>query len=177
MEDLAMRRIAVLLLTVAFVWSSVAVVLRAEQSSEKENGELAEALESVKVSLDDGLRASEAQGTPISGKFEMEDGRLQLSVYTMKDGKFFEVIVDHKTGKIAKTEPISGGDDLMAAKAQAEAMAKAKSSLHTATSKTVADNSGSQAVSVTPSLKEGHPVAEVILVKNDHFNKNSSPLD
>jgi hypothetical protein len=94
-------------------------------SSEKENGELAEALESVRVSLDDGLQESEAQGTPISGKFEMEDGKLQLSVYTMKDGKFLEVIVDHKTGKIAKAEPITGGDDLTAAKAQAEAMAKA----------------------------------------------------
>ena len=57
------RKLAVLLLTVAFVWSSVAVVLRAEESSEKQNGELAEALESVKVSLDDGLQASEAQGT------------------------------------------------------------------------------------------------------------------
>ncbi len=66
-----MRKIAALLLTVAFVWSSVAVVLRAEQSSEKENGELAEALESVKVSLGDGLRASQAQGTPISVKFEI----------------------------------------------------------------------------------------------------------
>jgi hypothetical protein len=172
-----MRQIAVLLLTVAFVWSSVAVVLRAEESSEKENGDLAEALESVKVSLDDGLQASEeAQGTPISGKFEMDDGKLQLSVYTMKDGKFFEVIVDHKTGKVAKAEPITR-DDLTAAKAQAEAMAKAKSSLHIVASKAVADNSGSQAVNITPSLKEGHPVAEVILVKNDHFNKISSPLD
>ena len=101
----------------AFVWSSVAVALRAEESSEKENGELAEALETVKVSLDDGLRASEAQGTPISGKSEIEDGKLQLSVYTMKGDKFFEVIVDHKTGKVAETEPITGGDDLTAAKA------------------------------------------------------------
>jgi hypothetical protein len=107
----------------------------------------------------------------------MDDGKLQLSIYTMKDGKFFEVIVDHKTGKVAKAEPITGGDDLTAAKAQAEAMAKAKSSLHIVASKAVADNSGSQAVSITPSLKEGHPVAEVILVKNDHFNKISSPLD
>src|SRR5260370_24887067 len=152
MEDPAMRKIAVFLLTVAFVWSSVAVVLRAEESSEKENGDLAEALESVKVSLDDGLQASEAQGTPISGKFEMDDGKPQLSVYTMKDGKFFEVIVDHKTGKVAKAEPITGGDDLTAAKAQAEAMSKAKSSLLIVASNAGADNSGSPAVSITSSL-------------------------
>jgi hypothetical protein len=119
------------LLTVAFVWSSVAIAARAEESSEKGNGELAEAPESVKVSLDDGLRASEARGTPISGKFEIEDEKLQLSIYTMKDGKFFEVIVDHKTSTVAKMEPITEGDDLAAAKGQAQAMAKAKSSLAT----------------------------------------------
>jgi len=177
MEDLGMSKLAVFALTLAFVWSSVAVAVRAEESSEKESGELAEALESVKVSLDDGLRTSEAQGTPISGKFEIEDEKLQLSVYTMKDDKFFEVIVDHKTGKVAKTEPIIGGDDLTAAKAQAEAMAKAKSSLHDVTNKAIAENSGSQAVSITPSLKDGRPVATVTLVKNDNFKTISSPLD
>ncbi len=172
-----MRKCAVLLLTAAFVWSSVAVAVRAEESSEKKNGELAEALESVKVSLDDGLRATEAQGTPISGKFELEDGKLQLSVYTMKNDEFFEVMVDHKTGKIAKAEPISGGYDLTAAKAQAQAMAKAKSSLYDVTGKVVKANKGSQAVSVAPSLKDGHPVAAVTLVKKDHFTTISSPLD
>src|SRR6266481_3888602 len=177
MEDLAMRKIAVLLLTVAFVWSSVAVVLRAEESSEKENGDLAEALESVKVSLDDGLQASEAQGTPISGKFEMDDGKLQLSVYTMKDGKFFEVIVDHKTGKIAKAEPITGGDDLTAAKAQAEAMAKAKRSLDAAASEAVKENKGYRVVSVMPALKDGHPVADVTLVKGTEWKNVSEKLD
>jgi hypothetical protein len=171
-----MRKFAALLLTVAFVWSAVAIAVRAEESSEKGNGELAEALESVKVSLDDGLRASEAQGTPISAKFEIEDGKLQLSVYTMIDDKFFEVIVDHKTGTVAKTEPITGGDDLKDAKAQAEAMAKAKSSLHDVAGKAVADNNGSQAVSITPSLKDGRPVAAVTLVKNDNFKTISSPL-
>src|SRR5260370_19629371 len=145
-EDLTMRKLAALLLVVTFLWSSVAIAVRAEESSEKGSGELAEALESVKVSLDDGLRASEAQGTPISGKFEIEDGKLQLSIYTMNDGKFFEVIVDHKTGTVAKTEPITGGDDLTAAKAQAEIMAKAKSSLQDVAGKTVADNSGAHAV-------------------------------
>src|SRR6266481_6374729 len=163
-----MRKFAVLL-TVAFVWSSIAIAVRAEESSEKESGELAEALESVKVSLDDGLRASEAQGTPISGKFEIEDEKLQLSVYTMKDDKFFEVIVDHKTGKVAKTEPITGGDDLTAAKAQAEAMAKAKRSLDAAASEAVKENKGYRVVSVMPALKDGHPVADVSLVKGTEW--------
>jgi len=172
-----MRKIAVFLLTVAFVWWSVAVAVRAEESSEKESGKLAEALESVKVSLNDGLRASEAQGTPISGKFEIDDGKLQLSVYTMKDGKFFEVIVDHKTGKVAKAEPITGGDDLAAAKAQAEAMAKAKSSLYDVTARVVKANKDSQAVSIAPSVKDGRPVAAITLVRNDNFKTISSPVD
>ena len=172
-----MRKIAVLLLTVAFVWSSVAVVLRAEQSSEKENGELAEALEGVKVSLGNGLQASEAQGTPISGKFEIEEGKLQLSVYTMKDNKFFEVIVDHKTGKVAKTEPITGADDLAAATAQAEAMAKTKSSLYELTAKAVKESSGAQAVSFVPAMKNGHPTAAITVVKNDNFKTILWPFD
>ncbi len=87
------------------------------------------------------------------------------------------MIVDHKTGTVAKTEPITGGDDLTAAKAQAEIMAKAKSSLHDVAGKTVAENSGAQAVSITPSLKDGRPVAAVTLVKNDNFKTISSPLD
>ena len=66
---------------------------------------LAAALKDATVSLEAGLRASEAEGKPISGKFEIEDGKLQLSVYTSKGGQFFEVIVDHKTGKITKVEP------------------------------------------------------------------------
>ena len=36
----------------------------------------------------------------------------------MKGGKFSEVIVDHDTGKVAKTEAITGGEDLAAAKEQ-----------------------------------------------------------
>ena len=172
-----MRKFAGLILTIMFLLSSISVVIRAEESSEKENGELAEALEGVKVSLAGGLRASETQGTPISAKFELEDGKPQLSVYTTKDDKFFEVVVNEKTGKVEKTEPITGGDDLISARAQAEAMAKAKSSLRDVTRKAVADSSGSQAVSTTPSLKDGHPLAAIVLVKNDHFKTVSSPLD
>jgi len=44
---------------------------------------LMKALQGVKVSLADGLAASEAEGTPISGKFELEEGQLQLSVFAV----------------------------------------------------------------------------------------------
>jgi len=89
----------------------------AQTSGDKEHAELAKALQGVKMSLERGLTASAKEGKPISGKYEMENGKLQLSVYTMKGDKFSEVIVDHKTGKVAKTEPITQGDDLTHAKA------------------------------------------------------------
>jgi len=92
------------------------------ERDDKEHAELAKALKGVKVSLEKGLSASESQGNPISRKFEVEDGKLQLSVYTIKGDKFPKVIIDHKTGKTAKTEAITGGDDLAAAKAQSSAM-------------------------------------------------------
>jgi hypothetical protein len=57
---------------------------------------------------------------------------VQLSVYTMKGDTFSEVIVDHKTGKVAKAEPTTSGEDLAAPKAQSEAVAKAKRPLNAA---------------------------------------------
>src|SRR5262245_34614081 len=84
----------------------------AQTYGDKEHAELAKALQGVKMPLERGLTASAKEGKPISGKYEMEDGKLQLSVYTMKGDKFSEVIVDHKPGKVAKAKPIPKGDDL-----------------------------------------------------------------
>src|SRR6266508_3634680 len=129
-EGAFMRKISIFALAVTFVWLLGGHTIWAQQKgNDKEHAELAKALKGVKTSLEKGLSASESQGKPVSGKFEVEDGKLQLSVYTMKGDKFSEVIVDHKTGKVAKTEAITGGKDLTAAKAQSEAMAKAKRSL------------------------------------------------
>ena len=61
---------------------------------------LAKALPEASVSLDQGLKASEREGKPISGKYEIADGALQLSVYTIKGNQLSEVIDDHKTGAI-----------------------------------------------------------------------------
>src|SRR2546423_999930 len=101
----------------------------AQTPADQEHAELAKALKDAKVPLERGLTASAKEGKPISAKYEVEDGKLQLSIYTMKGDKFSEVIVDHKTGKVSKTEPITQGDDLTHAKAQSEAMAKANRSL------------------------------------------------
>ena len=146
-------------------------------SDEKDHAELAKALKDAKIPLQRGLAASAKEGKPISAKYEVEDGKLQLSVYTMKGDKFSEVIVDHKTGKVAKTEAITSGDDLAAAKAQSEAMAKAKRSLDAAASAAAKENKGFRVVSVMPALKDGHPVADVTLVKGEEWKTVSEKLE
>src|SRR2546425_595422 len=95
------------------------LVATAPQGQPKGDTELAKAVSGATVSLAKGLAASAREGKPISAKFELEHGVLQLSVYTAKGGKFSEVIVDHTTGKEAKVDAITGGEDLTAAKAAA----------------------------------------------------------
>ncbi len=166
--------------TVAVVVSTVLVFVTAvgwSQQPDKEHAELAKALNDAKIPLQRGLTGSAKEGKPISAKYEVEDGKLQLSVYTMKGDKFSEVIVDHKTGKVSKTEPITQGDDLTHAKAQSEAMAKATRSLDAAATEAVKENKGYRAVSVMPALKDGHPVADVTLVKGSEWKTVSEKLD
>jgi hypothetical protein len=164
-------------LTVLVAWLFMVPIGWAQTSADKEHAELAKALKDAKISLEKGLTASAREGTPISGKYEVEHDKLQLSVYTMKGDKFSEVIVDHTTGKVGKVEPITGGEDLTAAKAQSEAMAKAKRSLDSAASEAVKANKGFRAVSVMPALKDGHPVADVTLVKGTEWKSVSEKLD
>jgi hypothetical protein len=166
-------------LTLAFLvaWMFTVPMGWAQKSDDAEHAELAKALRDAKISLQRGLTASTKQGKPISAKYEVEHGKLQLSVYTMKGEKFSEVIVDHKTGKVAKAEPITGGDDLTAAKAQSEAVAKAKRSLDAAASEAVKENKGYRVVSIMPALKDGHPVADVTLVKGTEWKTVSEKLD
>ena len=168
------RSIAVV---VAVAWLLSGNLASAQKDEAKEHAELAKALGAAKISLQTGLTASARAGTPISAKYEVEDGKLQLSVYTTKGPEFSEVIVNHATGKVAKTEAITSGDDLTAAKAQSEAMAKAKRSLRAAADQAAKENKGYRVVSVIPALKDGHPVADVTLVKGSEFKAVSEELD
>jgi hypothetical protein len=138
---------------------------------------LAAAMKDATATLQRGLKASEPQGTPISAKFELEDGKLQLSVYTMKGNDFMEVVADPKTGAITKAEKITDAGDLKEAAEQKAAMGKAKVPLLTATETAVKANAGSRAVSIVPELKNGQAMAEVTLLQGTAFKKVTEKLD
>ena len=138
---------------------------------------MAKALQQASLPLEKALKVSEREGKPVSAKYEIENGALQLSIYTMKGDRFSEVIVDHTSGAVAKDEWITDGDDLKAAEAQAAAMAKAKVTLDVPADSAVKANAGYRAVSVTPTLQGDRPVAVVVLLKGEDVKKVTEKLD
>jgi len=168
------RRQLILIGTAALAvgWSSQTIT-----AEERNDPGLITAMPNAKVTLQQALTTAAQEGQPISAKFEVEDGKLQLSVYTAKDGKFTEVLLDYVNGKLAKTEAITEGEDLAAAKAQSAAMAKAKIDLKTAADKAASQNAGFRAVSVIPELKNGHAVASVGLLRGEQLQAVEQPLE
>src|SRR4029450_6194642 len=155
MVSCVMRKSLVFGLAVIVVWLFGGQTVCAQQADEKAHAELAKALTGAKVSLEEGLTASAREGTPISGKYELEEGKLQLSVYTMKGDTFSEVIVDHTTGKVPNGEPTTGGEDFTAATAQRAAMAMAKRALPEVVDAAVKTYTGYRAGSIVRAVKGG----------------------
>jgi len=138
--------------------------------TDKDKAELAPVVAGSKITLEQGMAASKKNGKPVSAKFEIENGKPQLSVYTVKDGsKYFEVIVDQTSGEIAKAEPITGGDDLTEAKKQNDGMFRATRELREAVKEAKRDNPAYSAVSVSSEMKDNHSVATVLLVKDNDW--------
>jgi hypothetical protein len=163
-----MRKIPAALLWILTValWTIPAVAAM----SDKEKAELAPVVAGSKVPLEQGMLTSKQSGKPVSAKFEIENGKPQLSVYTVKDGsKYFEVIVDQTSGDIAKAEPITGGDDLTEAKKQNDGMFRATRELREAVREAKHDNPGYNAVSVWSEMKDNHSIATVTLVKDNDW--------
>lgn len=154
--------------------SSAFVSARAEV---KDLSALAVALKDTKVNLGDGLKASEREGKPVSAKFEIDEGKFQLSVYTIKAGGFAEVVIDPKTGAVAKAEKITDAEDLEAAATHKAAMEKATISLLAAIQKAVMANAGYQALSIVPEMRDGHPSADITLLQGETVKKITENLD
>src|SRR5216684_2395084 len=117
----------------------------------------------AKVSLQQGLAACEQEGQPISGKFEVDEGKLQLSVYTAKEGKFSEILVDYVTGTVAKVE--------------SAVMSKSKISLKAAVDRAVAQSTKVRAVSAIPTLVYGRPVVTIVLLDDNQLSDVQRSLD
>jgi hypothetical protein len=138
--------------------------------TDKEKADLAPIVSGAKVTLEQAMATSKKNGKPVSAKFEIENGKPQLSVYTIKEGsKYFEVIVDQTSGEIAKADPITGGDDLTEAKKQGDGMFRATRELREAVKEAKHDNPGYNAVRVSSEMKDNHSVATVLLVKDNDW--------
>jgi hypothetical protein len=135
------------------------------------------AIADVATTLQKGLAASERNGKPISAKFEISDGKIQLSIYNATTDGFVETVLDPKTGAVIEAEPITDADDLADAKAQKAAMEKASVSLLAATDTAVKKNAETRAVSITPGLQNGQPVAQVKLQGAKDLVTVSEPLN
>jgi hypothetical protein len=169
------RAVPFTLLVAAIGFLSAAIVPAWAEGGDE--AALAAAMKNAAATLQGGLKASEAQGTPISAKFEIEDGKLQLSVYTMKGNDFMEIIADPNNAAIAKAGKITDAGDLKDAAEQKAAMAKAKVTLLNATETAVNANAGSRAVSIVPEMKNGQATAEVTLLQGTTFKKVMEKLD
>src|SRR5262249_56038543 len=96
------RAISLILLVATIAFSGARVIPAWAEGGD--DAVLAAAMKNAAATLQGGLKASEAQGTPISAKFEIEDGKLQLSIYTMKGNDFMKAVADPTTAAFANPE-------------------------------------------------------------------------
>jgi hypothetical protein len=164
-----------LLVVIAVGLSGIGVAPSSAQDDEI--AALAAALKDVNFTLQDGLRAGAREGQPISAQFEIDDGKLQVSVYTSKDEDFTEVTADPKTGTVVRAEKITDDDELSDAADQKAAMAKATISLIAAVDAAVKDNGGFRAVAILPDLRDGHAIAEITLLQGTTTKRVTQRLD
>jgi hypothetical protein len=129
-----------------------------------------------KHTLIDAIRQAEkTSGTPISAKFEFEDGKLWLSVYTAKNGKVPDA--EHNTLMELKGEPKSAQwqpatevfqdkEHIARSAAQLTLIQLSGSSLEGAVQKAISAQKGTP-YSAIPRVKAGKPVLEVLVVAPD----------
>lgn len=77
------------------------------ENNDADKAALLAALKNAPVTVLQGIKASERTGKPISAKYELDDGKLQLSVYTVGNGGFTEVGVAPATGAVVSADKIT----------------------------------------------------------------------
>lgn len=144
----------------------------------KQQAAVSRSAQGSQTSLQQGLGQAGAHGKPVSGKFDDQGGgKVLLSIVTATDGGYSEVVVDPDTGQVVKSQKITDAGDLGDAQAQKTTMDQATEPLAAATDDAVQANGGFVAISVYPEMQDGHPVAEVTLVRDGAIKTVRQKLD
>ena len=131
---------------------------------------LATMIKNVRGTLEDGLKASERLGKPISAKFAVERGVVYLAISIAKNDSFSEFILYPTIRMVTEIVEVTDAAELKIAVERKLAMERASMSLLSAAENAVKANDGARVVSIFPMAEEGHPIAVVTLLRNGEFN-------
>src|SRR5215510_2717786 len=109
-----MRRLTTRLIVTGGLLASILFAVLAEPGPGDDREALARELRGAWLPLESGMTTSRREGTPISAKYEIDNGTFQLSVYITRGDRLSEVIVDHNVGTIAKVDVLTDSGDLAA---------------------------------------------------------------
>lgn len=171
------RSLLTVVAAAALAFSSQFALADADADYANQMPALIKAMPGAKVPLDQGIKAAESQGKPISAQYEFEDGHFQLSVFTSKGSDLLEIIVNHDTGAVKTVENITDPDDIKDAKRQRRVMGKANTSLADAVAAATKANAGYQAIRIVPRLEKGEAGASITLLKGSDTKTVTQKLD
>ena len=170
---------------VVTIFGLVAAMPFANAEDSKETKALLEALGKSKRTLIDGVRqAAKGGAVAISAKFELEDGKLSLSVYTAEKGLSVppeQNVLQELSGSPEqdKWEPtvevFKDVPHVARSSQQLTLMALGKSSLANIIARARKTQSGT-VFSVTPVIRNHKPVAEVLVADKGKVKKLIQPL-
>ena len=170
---------------VVTIFGLVAAMPFANAEDSKETKALLEALGKSKRTLIDGVRqAAKGGAVAISAKFELEDGKLSLSVYTAEKGLSVppeQNVLQELSGSPEqdKWEPtvevFKDVPHVARSSQQLTLMALGKSSLANIIARARKTQSGA-VFSVTPVIRNHKPVAEVLVADKGKVKKLMQPL-
>ena len=158
--------------------------LLANADESKDTQALLEALGKSKLTLGEGVRqAAKSPAVPISAKFELEDGKLSLSVYTAGKGLAVEPeknVLQELSGSPEdkwepKVEVFKDVPHVARSSEQLTLMAIGKSSLTDIIARVEKAQQGT-VFSVTPTIRNHRPVAEVLVAEKGKVKKLFQPL-
>jgi len=180
-----MKRRSVLSLTVVLLMTMFGVMPVASADDSKDTKALLEALGKSKHTLIDGVRQTAKGGAvPISAKFELEDGKLSLSVYTAEKGLSVPAeknVLQELSGSpegdkwAPNVEVFKDVPHVARSSEQLTLMALGKASLTNIIARVQKTQSGT-VFSVTPVIRNHRAVAEVLVADDGKVKKVLQPL-